>query len=78
MLSDNVQNKTVGLISKTTALDVQYNFFVHSFTHFLTATIKLSRSSSKEIGPLCFFFFIISCFSSFSVIQVNVDIKIEK
>ena len=55
MLSDNVQNKTVGLISKTTALDVQYNFFVHSFTHFLSATIKLSRSSSKEIGPLCFF-----------------------
>ena len=35
MLSDNgnenVQNKTVGLISKTTALHVQYNFFVHFF-----------------------------------------------
>ena len=44
-----------------------------STSNFLTADITFSSYSSKEIGLLCFFF--IS--SSFSVIRVNVDIKIK-
>ena len=43
-----------------------------STSNFLTADITFSSYSSKEIGLLCFF---IS--SSFSVIRVNVDIKIK-
>ena len=43
------------------------------FPMFLTATIKFSYFSFNEIGLLCFF----SRSSSFSVIHVNVDIKIK-
>ena len=46
-----------------------------SISHFLTAAIKLSCYSSKENGLLPLFF--ISRSSSFSIIHVNVDIKIE-
>ena len=43
-------------------------------SHFLTAAIKFSCYFSNEIGLLCFF---ISCFSAFSVIHANVDLKIK-
>ena len=42
-------------------------------SHFLTAAIKVSCFSSKEIRLPCFF---IARSSSFSVIQVSVDNKI--
>ena len=45
-----------------------------SVSHFLPAAIKFSCFSYDEIGLLCFF---ISRFSSFSVIHVNVDIKMK-
>ena len=45
-----------------------------SISRFLTAAIKFSSFSSNEIGPRCFLF--ISLGSSFSVTQINVDVKI--
>ena len=45
-----------------------------SISHFLTTAIKFSYYSSKENGLFSFF---ISRSSSFSVIDVNVDIKIK-
>ena len=50
--------------------------YANSISHFLTAAIKFSRYSLKEIG-LPFFFFI-SGSSSFSVVQANVDIILSR
>ena len=44
-----------------------------SISHFPTAAMKFSCFSSNEIGSFVFF---ISYSSSFSVIQLNVDIKV--
>ena len=55
-------------------LPLIFTLLAASISHFLTATLKCSCVSSNAIGLLCFF---ISRFSSFSVIHVNVDIKIQ-
>ena len=55
------------------SLALIFNLVAASISHFLTAAMKFSCFSSSEIGQLCFF---ISRCSSFSVIHVNVDIKI--
>ena len=47
-----------------------------SISHLLTATIKFPYFCSNEIGLLCFYI-VSHCSSSFSVIHLSVDIKIQ-
>ena len=57
------------------SLPLIFTLMAAHISHFLTAAVKFSCSSSNEIGLLCFFF--ISRSSSFSVIHANVDLKIK-
>ena len=54
------------------SLPLIFTLVAASISHFLTATIKFSCYSSKEIDILCF---LISDSSSFSVIHANADLK---
>ena len=56
------------------SLPLIFSLVAASMSHFLTAAIKCLRFSSNEIGLLCFF---IPRPSSFSVIHVKADIKIQ-